>query len=42
MFNIQYPLCFTKVCKVRGIFDKNLFILETKLYALRNVLLRVE
>ena len=35
-------LCFTKVCEMGGIFDKNSFILETKLNVLKNFLLRVE
>ena len=42
ILNVQYRLCFTKVCKIGRIFDKNLFILGTKLNILKNVLLRVE
>ena len=39
---VQCHLCFTKVCEMGGIFDKNSFILGTKLNVLKNVLLRVE
>ena len=39
MFIIR--LCFTKMCEI-GIFDKNSFILGTKLSAVKNVLFGVE
>ena len=42
MLNVQYRLCFTKLCEMEEIFDKNSFILETKLNVLKNFLLRVE
>ena len=40
--NVQYSLCFTNVCEIRGIFGKNSFILGTKLNVLKNFLLMVK
>ena len=40
--NVQYRLCFTMVCEIGGISDKNSFILGTKLNVLKKLLLRVE
>ena len=34
--------CFTKVCEMEGIFDKNSFSLGPTLNVLKNFLLRVE
>ena len=42
ILNVQYRLCFTKVCEMGGIFDKNLFTLGTRLNGLKNFLLKVE
>ena len=39
ILNIQYRLCFKKVCEMGEIFDKNL---GPKLNVLKNFLLRVE
>ena len=42
ILNVQYRLCFTKVCETGWIFDWNSFNLGTKLNVLKNVLMRAE
>ena len=43
MLSVQYSLCFTKMCQIGRIFDKNPFILGNKLNnVLKNLLRRVE
>ena len=36
ILKVQYLLCFTKMCEVGKIFDKNSFILGTKIIVLKN------
>ena len=40
ILNVEHHFCFTKVCEKRSIFDRNSFILVTKLDVLKNILLR--
>ena len=40
--DVEYRLCFTKVCEMGGYFYKNSLILGTKSNVLKNFLLRVE
>ena len=42
ILNVQYCLCFTKVCEMGAIFDKNSFILGMILDVLKNFFSRVE
>ena len=42
ILNVRYRLCSITVCEIGWIFDKNSFILRTKLNVLKNFLLRVE
>ena len=42
ILNVQHLLCFTKMCFMGEIFDKNSFIFGKKLNALKNFLLMDE
>ena len=44
ILNVQYRICFPKMCEMvwGAFFDKNSFILETKLNVLKNIFLKVE